>query len=84
VNAVNGLLCNMDGQRRLFHHPRCKELAKDFRQVVYVVDSHGNTIPEIDKRDRKRTHLSDAVGYLVWTEFPIRGKASWGTTLLPL
>jgi hypothetical protein len=84
VNAVNGLLCNMDGQRRLFHHPRCKELAKDLRQVVYVVDSHGNTVPEIDKRDRKRTHLSDARGYLVWAEFPIRGRVSWDSTLLPI
>ena len=44
--------------------PKCKELIKDLDEVVYKPDS---TV--IDKeRDTKRTHLSDALGYLVWQE----------------
>jgi len=43
---------------------RCKELIKDFEQVAYKEDSN-----QIDKeKDRSRTHLSDALGYLVWQE----------------
>jgi PBSX family phage terminase large subunit len=79
VNAVNGMLCNADGVRRLLHHPRCKELAKDFQQVVYQVDSHGSTIPALDKSDPKRSHVSDALSYLIWAEFPIRSKCGFGT-----
>ena len=45
-------------------HPRCKELIKDFEQVTYKENSQ-----VIDKdRDPKRTHLSDALGYLAWQE----------------
>ena len=41
-----------------------QELIKDFEQVVW---KPGTT--QIDKeRDPKRTHLSDALGYLVWQE----------------
>jgi len=44
--------------------PKCKELIKDFEQVCFKEDSN-----QIDKdRDRRRTHLSDALGYLVWQE----------------
>ena len=43
---------------------RCKELIKDFEQVAYKEDTN-----LIDKdKDRQRTHLSDALGYLVWQE----------------
>ena len=45
--------------------PRCKELIKDFEEVTYIPDS-----VLIDKnKDPRRTHLSDALGYLVWQEF---------------
>ena len=44
--------------------PKCKELIQDFEQVCFKADS-----TQIDKdRDRLRTHLSDALGYLLWQE----------------
>jgi hypothetical protein len=44
--------------------PGCKELIKDLEQVCFKADSN-----QIDKdRDRLRTHLSDALGYLLWQE----------------
>ena len=64
------------GERRLAIHPRCKELIKDFEQVTYKENSL-----VIDKdRDPKRTHLSDALGYLVWQECRggLKGWASRG------
>jgi hypothetical protein len=44
---------------------KCKELIKDLEQVAYKEGSQA-----IDKdKDSARTHLSDALGYLVWQEF---------------
>jgi phage terminase large subunit len=64
IHLVNGRLKSADGRRHLTVDPRCKELIKDFEQVTYKEDS-----PQIDKeRDRRRTHLSDALGYLIWQE----------------
>jgi len=64
VNLVNGLLQAANGANRLFVDPKCKELIADFEQVNYKAESS-----QIDKdSDRLRTHLSDALGYLLCTE----------------
>ena len=64
VTLMNAKLESAAGERRMQVHPRCKELIKDFEQVTYKENSQ-----VIDKdRDPKRTHLSDALGYLVWQE----------------
>jgi hypothetical protein len=36
--------------------------------------SRSNTLPEIDKSDPARSHLSDAPGYFIAREFAMRGK----------
>lgn len=64
VATVNARLKNAAGEVNLFVHPKCKELIKDLEEVVYV---GGSSL--IDKKDGRRTHLSDALGYLVWQEF---------------
>jgi hypothetical protein len=64
VGLVNSRLCNAEGDVNLIVSPRCKELIDDFEQVVYEEES-----TQIDKnKDRRRTHASDALGYLVWQE----------------
>jgi len=64
VTLMNSKLESAAGERKLLIHPRCKELIKDFEQVMYKENSQ-----VIDKdRDPKRTHLSDALGYLAWQE----------------
>jgi phage terminase large subunit len=68
VQAMNAMLRSADGEAALYIDPRCKELIKDFEQVTYKPDSS-----VVDKeRDSQRTHLSDALGYLVWQEFRVR------------
>ena len=58
------------GEATAASHPRCKELIKDLEQVTYKENSQ-----VIDKeRDPKRTHLSDALGYLVWQELRVQGE----------
>ncbi|MBI1792237.1 MAG: hypothetical protein HYR60_32335 [Acidobacteria bacterium] len=69
VNLLNGKLRPVTGGIQLQVDRRCTELIKDFEQVSYKADSN-----EVDKdRDRRRTHLSDALGYLVWREFRPQG-----------
>ncbi|HVW85779.1 MAG TPA: terminase family protein [Bryobacteraceae bacterium] len=64
VAAVNAKLKNALGESHLFLDAKCRELIADFEQVSYMDDSM-----QIDKnKDRRRTHLSDALGYLICQE----------------
>ena len=70
INTMNGQLMNAQGERRLFVSERCRELIQDLEQVSYKPNSG-----QIDKdRDSDRTHVSDALGYLVWEEFRLARK----------
>jgi hypothetical protein len=68
VNCVNALLCNQAGEHRLFVDEGCKELIKDLEQVTW----DGSFL---DKSDSKRSHLSDALGYVVSRDFGMKPKA---------
>lgn len=64
VNCVNSALRAASGEVRLYVASRCRELIADLEQVAY---KEGSGV--IDKAsDPMRTHLSDALGYLVWQE----------------
>jgi hypothetical protein len=61
VRLVNRKLRNAAGQVELRISPRCRELIRDLEAVGY---KPGTLV--IDKeRDRRRTHLSDALGYFL-------------------
>ncbi len=77
VNAVNSLLCNTQGDRRLLIDPRCKRLIADFDRVVWKADAHDNLLPQLDKSNPELTHVSDALGYLVECEFGLRQSAGF-------
>lgn len=65
IGAVNAKLRNARGDIELLISPRCSELIADLEQVSYLENSM-----QIDKnKDRRRTHTSDALGYLVHEEF---------------
>jgi phage terminase large subunit len=69
VNTMNNALQSASRRRDIFVDPKCKELIKDFRQVKWRRDANGNSIRDLDKSTRERTHVSDALGYLVAKEF---------------
>ena len=54
--------------------PACRQLIMDFERVRWKKDSDDNMLPEIDKSDPSRSHLSDALGYFVAREFGMRGQ----------
>jgi hypothetical protein len=65
ITLVNARLRNAEGEIGMYVSPKCKELIKDFEEVAYRSDT---TL--IDKNsDPRRTHLSDALGYLIWQEW---------------
>jgi hypothetical protein len=78
INIVNAKLRSASGTIGVTIDPRCKELIRDLEEVCYK-----STSSQIDKdRDRLRTHLSDALGYLIVDEF---GPASTiGPRYMPL
>jgi hypothetical protein len=73
INIVNSRLCNFEGDHRLIIHPKCKELILDLERVCWSRDDSGQATGELDKSDRARTHMSDALGYFLCTAFPMRG-----------
>jgi hypothetical protein len=78
VMLVNSQLEAANGDKKLLIHPRCKELIKDLERVSYKENSQ-----VIDKdKDPKRTHLSDALGYLLWQECRDAGRVRWGERAL--
>ena len=61
-NEVNAMFERCD----LEIDPRCKNLIADLEQVVFA---EGSNLP--DDRDPNRTHITDALGYLVHHFFPL-------------
>ncbi|MDD3947407.1 MAG: terminase family protein [Clostridia bacterium] len=69
INAVNGMICNSKGERRVFVNPNCKNIIRDLEQVAYKEGS-----AQIDKssgKDKMLTHSSDAFGYMIEKEFSL-------------
>ena len=62
VNCVN----NMLSKNSIKISKECKELVSDLEEIAY------NDKGDIDKSNLKRTHASDAFGYFIATEFPIK------------
>jgi hypothetical protein len=77
INCVNAIISNAGGQRRLAVSPKCKQLIRDLEQVSWKTDANGISIGDLDRSDRMRTHLSDALGYLIAWDFPMRAKRGY-------
>jgi phage terminase large subunit len=72
VALVNAKLFSASEEVQLLVHPRCKGLIADFDEITFKPDTS-----VIDKeKDSKRTHLSDALGYVIWQE--CRPRVSFG------
>lgn len=75
VQLLNGKLQSAAGEVELVVDPKCRELIRDLEEVSWEEGGMG-----IDKSANPlRTHLSDALGYLVWEECrerPVAGERS--------
>ena len=66
INAVNALLCNASGQRRLFVDPSCRRVIESLEKQTY---KPGTLVPN---KDDGYDHLNDAAGYAIEMLFPIK------------
>ena len=66
VASVNAYLKNAQGRIRLMISSKCVELIKDLDSITFKENSS-----ELDKSDPDRTHMSDALGYLIHNKYPL-------------
>ena len=66
VASVNAVLRNAAGDVRVKIADKCEYLISDLENVTWREGEH-----EIDASDHERTHMSDALGYLVYIVAPI-------------
>lgn len=78
VNCLNAAFCNANGVRKLFIHPRCKELIKSISSQVYDVKTNQ---PEKGSGSSDISAAPDALGYMTWKVFPIKNQISMGHNL---
>lgn len=71
VNSVNAMLRNAAGNVRTLVHPECRELITDLQQVTWKQGAPGFDLDKVS--DKTRTHLTDALGYMIWRLAPISG-----------
>lgn len=67
VNALNNMLEDISGAVRLTYHTNCINLRKDFEQSIWLED-----MSDIDRMDFGRGNATDALGYFINYEFPLR------------
>ena len=72
INAVNRLMKDEDGQIRVQIDPSCRNLISDMEGVLR--DNRGGVVKITNKKDPYfwRTHISDALGYWLAFEEPVR------------
>ena len=72
INAVNRAFRDEEGVARVEIDPSCTELIEDFEQVLR--DNKGGLKKTHNRKDPyfRRTHTSDAFGYWIAYEEPVR------------
>jgi len=74
INAVNMGLLDATGRRRIFIHPRCKELIKSLRTLTYAPNTG------LPNKNLGVDHAFDALGYLCLQSFNLAKPESLGAT----
>ena len=77
VVTVNNAFLNAAGERRLFVHPKCAELRKDLGFMRWRRDAAGNVTGDLDDSNSRRGHISDALGYLAYSELKMQSRGGW-------
>ena len=72
INEVNAMLCNSDGERRLFVDHKCKHLIKSLEGLIY---KEGTNMPD---KASGLDHMADAMGYLIHEMYPIDNNQAVG------
>jgi hypothetical protein len=74
INALNTMMCNGAGHRRIQINPSCTALIKDLDTWLYEDDRGTGTFQSRPDKKSGSDHLPDALKYLVWSEFGMKGR----------
>ena len=75
INSMNSAMQPMDSEPRYYVDKRCKNTIDDYSKVQRMADGRlDKTQEEIGKA---RVHITDAVGYLIHYNFPIKDADLW-------
>jgi len=69
INTVNTAMCTAAGVRRVVISPKCRELTRGLDGLTY---KEGTSDPD---KTLGLDHITDALGYLLLWEMPMRGRA---------
>ncbi len=72
INEVNAVICNANGDHRLFVNSQLEYMIECLEMLVY---KEGTSQPD---KSMNIDHITDALGYLVHSEFPIVKKGNLG------
>ena len=78
INAVQELLRDTTGRRRLKVHPKAKALLLSLAGLTYKEDT---SLPD---KDGGLDHMADALGYLVWQRFNLLASRHASVRILPV
>ena len=70
INNTQAMLLNSAGRRRTLVHPDCTKLIKALDGLTYRQDTN---VPD---KASGLDHITDALGYLHWQEFPMHSRAA--------
>jgi hypothetical protein len=70
LNSVNNMLSGKNGEVKLFVHPKCEYMIQDFLETLQ--DDKGiKKVSNPEDPYHKRSHGTDAIGYLIAREMPV-------------
>lgn len=75
LETANAHLCSSKGERRVMIDPCCSELLADLREMETDEEGRLRKPGRSKGVDRDRSHLSDALGYLLHAEWPAGSSA---------
>jgi PBSX family phage terminase large subunit len=81
VAAWNGAICNADGIRRVFVHPRCVRLIQNLENLSYIEGTSQIDLPTANEISKDRNlkfmgHPFDAASYLVEKYAPVVARSN--------
>lgn len=77
INAMNRTLKDESGISRLFVDPKCSELIDDLDQVLLDRQGGIKKVNNMSDPYYRRTHMSDAIGYWISYENPVRRESRY-------
>ena len=77
LNSVNSLMKPMTGDVRYYVDPSCKHTIDDWNKVQRMAD--GRLCKDQEEMGKSRVHISDAAGYKIYYNFPIKEADLWSS-----